>query len=463
MKNGQRIGPYTLVERLGAGGIGEVWKARDSRLNRVVAIKFITAARQGSSPAAELLREARAASALNHPNIITIFDVGESEAGTYLAMEFVEGETLRLRLKRPPVPQEEALDIAGQISDGLAAAHRKGIIHRDLKPENVMLRADGYVKLLDFGLAKVLPWAEPAATDAATATGSSLATESGQLVGTLTYMSPEQARGQRVTPASDVFSCGIVFYELFTGEHPFRAATPLDTLTAILHSEPPPVGSRSTAVPEQISNVIARALRKEAAERFPSAEELRAQLQQARAAASTAPAEVAPPRHKPRWMQAIGAVLMAALLAGGTWLFRSSSRAPGGAPAVESMAVMSFRAEEDDTRTAMLARGLAEDLNAALARTGFHVAPGSSVAALGSGVEARMAGMQLGVDAVMEGTVRSYGNRLKVHIELVSTRTGFQVWSGSFAVDAEDLLTGEQKAAAQIAEEIRAGLAARGP
>jgi TolB-like protein len=276
-------------------------------------------------------------------------------------------------------------------------------------------------------------------------------------------MSPEQARGQRVTPASDVFSCGIIFYELFTGEHPFRAATPLDTLTAILNSEPPPVSSRSAAVPEQISNVIARALRKEAAERFPSAEELRAQLQQARAAASTAPAEVAPPRRKPRWMQAIGAVLMAALLAAGTWLFRSSSRAPGGALAVESMAVMNFRAEEEDARTAVLARGLAEDLNAALARTGFRVAPGSSVAALGSGVEARMAGAQLGVDAVMEGTVHSYGNRLKVHIELVSTRTGFQVWSGSFAVDAEDLLTSEQKAAAQIAEEIRAGLGARGP
>jgi serine/threonine protein kinase len=176
-----------LLERLGAGGIGEVWKARDRRLNRVVALKFIFAERQGSSTSRDLLREARAASALNHPNIITIFEIGESAGATYLAMEYVQGETLRTRLGSTPLTPAEAAEIARQVSEGLAAAHREGILHRDLKPENIMIRADGIVKIVDFGLAKVMPWAkDDAGNEGATL---SVATQSGQLLGTFTYMS----------------------------------------------------------------------------------------------------------------------------------------------------------------------------------------------------------------------------------------------------------------------------------
>ena len=224
----QKIGNYLLLKKLGAGGIGEVWKARDRTLNRVVALKFIFTERQGSTPARDLLKEARAASALNHPNIVTVFEVGETEDWAYLAMEFVEGETLRARMERSAVPLDEALEIAGQALSGLAAAHRAGVLHRDLKPENIMIRGDGYVKLLDFGLAKVLPWARGEQTADSAALG--VPTETGQIVGTFTYMSPEQARGLTVVPASDVFSFGIVLYELFTREHPFRGPTVMDTL-----------------------------------------------------------------------------------------------------------------------------------------------------------------------------------------------------------------------------------------
>jgi len=451
---GRKIGPYTLLERLGAGGIGEVWKARDSRLNRVVAIKFITAARQGSSPAAELLREARAASALNHPNIITIFDVGESEAGTYLAMEFVPGETLRARLNRPPIPMEEGLGIAEQVAGGLAAAHREGIIHRDLKPENIMLRVDGLVKVLDFGLAKVLPWAQPQAAGGASVTAGSQATETGQLVGTFTYMSPEQARGGSVTPASDVFSFGIILYEVLTGEHPFKQTTAIDTLTAILTREPPGVSARAAAVPEQISGVVELALRKEAGERPRSAVELSDQLKRARTALATPAAPPPAVHYMPRWMRAIGVALIAGLLTMGSW-FLGSSTTRREAPPLRSIAVMTFRAEAGDDAASALAQALSEELGAAVSRTGFQVAARRSVLELAGPADPRAVGGQLGVDAVLEGSVRSFRNKVKVHVELISTRTGFQIWGDTITADIEDPMGGEQQTAEEIAKRLR--------
>jgi serine/threonine protein kinase len=215
--------------------LGEVWKARDQVLNRVVAMKFVTAAGE-SGGSRELLKEARAASALNHPNIVTVYEVGESPQGAYMTMEVVEGETLRAKMKRGDLAPSDILDIASQVAEGLAVAHAHGIVHRDLKPENIMIRADGYVKVLDFGLAKRLPWAQADAGGSATA---SVGTVTGHLAGTFSYMSPEQARAQEVGPASDVFSFGIILYEMLTGSHPFRADSVMDTLHNIVSGEPP--------------------------------------------------------------------------------------------------------------------------------------------------------------------------------------------------------------------------------
>ncbi len=457
----QTVGSYLLIEKLGAGGIGEVWKARDRRLNRVVALKFISRERQGSSPVRDLLREARAASALNHPNIVTVFEVVDTGDVPFLAMELVEGETLRERLKRPPLPLEETLDVAAQTLAGLAAAHRQGIVHRDLKPENIMLRVDRLVKLMDFGLAKAVPGTEVASAVLGTPSAS---TQSGAIVGTLTYMSPEQARGLPVSPASDVFSFGIVFYEMLAGEHPFHAETPMDTLTAILSREAPRLSARRPTIPQDYSDLCARALEKDSSKRHPSAVELEEELKAARRArqprgrtALPAPPTAAQP--KPRWMQALGAALIATLLAVAGWRWKSSGARTEQGQLVQSLAVMAFRAAGDDQRASTLAQDLPEELDRALSRTGWRVLSRASVQGLGPSPKPIDIGAQLGVDAVLEGSVRSFGEKLKVHVELVSTRNGFELWSETLSVGAEDLLGGEQTAAAQIAQEMRQALA----
>ncbi len=449
-----RIGPYLLLQKLGAGGIGEVWKARDTRLNRIVALKFI-APGQGSSPLRDLLREARAVSALNHPNIVTVYEVGDLPSGHYLAMEFVSGETLRARLRRSALPLAEALDLARQMAGGLAAAHKSGIIHRDLKPENIMLRDDGLVKLLDFGLAKLLPWSDQTSPFDGTSPGDSH-TQSGQLVGTFQYMSPEQARGHAVTTASDIFSFGIVLYEMLTLEHPFRGQSTIDTLTAIINKAPEPISTRLPGLPPEFDALLDRMLQKESAARMQSAVELAESLQSVNLTPRSAAAPAAPApavRQMPRWAQAIGATLIVVLLAATGWLLRpgGSSRAAGSA--VQSLVVMSLRPAADDTKAAAIADELTEDLDAALNRRGLRLA---SRAAIAGGGDPRTVGAQLGVDAVLQGTVRSFGDKLRIHVELVSTRTGFQIWSDNVTTDAGDPLSAADTAANQIADAVRA-------
>jgi len=387
--------------------------------------------------------------------------VGEGADSAYLAMEYVEGETLRARLKRPPLPTEEALEIAQQIVAGLAAAHRVGIVHRDLKPENIMLRVDGLVKLMDFGLAKVVPWGEKGAASPASG---SVATDSGTIVGTLTYLSPEQARGRPVSPASDVFSFGIIFYELLTGEHPFQADTAVDTLTAILNREPTSVSAKSPAVPPAVSAIAARALDKDSSRRYPSGAELSADLKQALSAqeASARAAEARPVvRQKSRWMQAVGVALIAVILSVAARRSRSSPTGGNLVTPVRSMAVMNFRTAAEDQTAVTVAQELPEELDTALSKTGLQIASHESVLQLGGSVKPSDIGAQLGVDAVLDGSVRSYGSRFKVHVELVNARTGFQVWSETFTVEGEDVLSGEQKAAAEIAQELRQALATK--
>ncbi len=443
----QQIGNYTLLEKLGAGGIGEVWKARDRRLNRVVALKFILKERDGSSTTRDLLREARAASALNHPNIITVFEVGDSQDSTFLAMEYVQGETLKTRMSRGPFAIEEARDIARQVADGLAAAHREGILHRDLKPENIMIRADGIVKIVDFGLAKTMPWAQPDAAENDIGATLSAGTQTGQLLGTYTYMSPEQARGQEVTPASDVFSLGIILYELFCGAHPFRQATVLDTLNAIITKEPPPCATAT--------ETVSRALRKNAAERFASAGELSAAL---KLTGTMATGSDPPATRKARWPIAAvlaGVLAIALLAAGAVWYLRPSPNTSG--PPIRSIAVISLRAPNDDARASPVLEGLPEELSSALAQNGFQVASMSAVKRV-SEDDPKSAGAQLGVDAVLAGNVRSYGSKYKVYAELINTRTGFQVWSETFTADAEDAVAGPKKTAGEIVAHLVAAV-----
>ena len=241
LKVGSSLGPYEIVSLLGAGGMGEVYRARDPRLSRDVAVKVLPGSLAGD--AGRLRRfehEARAAGILNHPNLTTVYDVGREGGVSYVVEELLEGETLRVALARGPLPPSEALDIAVQVARGLAAAHEKGIVHRDLKPENLFRTREGRVKILDFGLAKLLP--DPVAGEASRLPTASALTAQGVVLGTLAYMSPEQLRGNgRVDTRSDVFSLGVVLYEMLTGRRPFDAASGAETISRILTHEPAPV------------------------------------------------------------------------------------------------------------------------------------------------------------------------------------------------------------------------------
>jgi eukaryotic-like serine/threonine-protein kinase len=266
----QTISHYRIVEKLGGGGMGVVYKAEDTRLDRFVALKFLPEQLTDDRQALERFRrEAKAASALNHPNICTIHDIGEENGRAFIVMEYLEGENLREQVKRGPVPPKKAVDYGVQIAHGLAAAHEKGIVHRDLKPENLFVTRDGRIKILDFGLAKLLP------TDGEThLTKQTLDTQPGAVLGTAGYMSPEQVRGLPADHRADIFAFGAILYELLTGQRAFHGSTFADTMNAILNEDPPPASQISPSVPPAIDRAVHRCLEKRPEQRFQSASDL---------------------------------------------------------------------------------------------------------------------------------------------------------------------------------------------
>lgn len=278
LTSGVRIGSYEVIDRLGAGGMGQVYSARDTRLGRTVAIKVL---HPGADPdlVHRLDREARAASALNHPNIVHIYDVGEApgESGAhYVVMEYVEGETLRRRLRRGALALDDVLALGAQVADGLAKAHRAGIVHRDLKPENLMVTPDGLLKILDFGLAKrvVAPLADLDARETLSRHG----TQAGMLVGTLEYMSPEQAAGRTVDHRTDQFSLGLILHEMLTGQPAFRRETPAQVLAAVIERDPPPLRNVRPETPAALDELVRRCVQKDPERRFARTDELASEL-----------------------------------------------------------------------------------------------------------------------------------------------------------------------------------------
>src|SRR5262245_9795959 len=272
---GQTIGHYEIIREIGRGGMGKVYLARDTQLGRQVALKLLLPRfTEDEQRVRRLRQEARVASALNHPNIIVIYEIGEvkTAAGAlhYIATEFIEGRTLGALIRSGEMKLGEALEVAIQVASALSAAHAAGIVHRDIKPENIMLRPDGYVKVLDFGLAKL---SEHLATDAARS--DKVETDPGTVLGTVSYMSPEQARGLETDARSDIFSLGVVLYEMITGRRPFEGETTADVMASLLGKEPKPLAEAASSAPGGLQRLVDRMLAKDCAGRFQTAEELR--------------------------------------------------------------------------------------------------------------------------------------------------------------------------------------------
>jgi eukaryotic-like serine/threonine-protein kinase len=451
---GRNLGCYRVDAVAGVGGMGIVYLAWDERLGRKVALKLLPESMVANeAQLARLKREARTASALNHPNIVTIHDIGEVGSIHYVAAEFIEGTTLRERMMKGPIQPNEAVDIAAQVASALCVAHRAGVVHRDIKPENIMLRPDGYVKVLDFGIAKLTQQETLGIT---TLLGAQLPTQQSMMLGTTRYMSPEQAMAQQVDARSDLWSLGVVLYEMLAGRAPFEGETAADVMTAILGRDPPPLKHRVPLVPPALQRVVDRSLRKDPAERYQTAEEMLSELRAIKERTDGIAARNA------RW---IGVAAVAALLAGLALFYasRGGRTSPARAPAVtdKSIAVLPLQNLSEDKENAFFADGMQDELLSNLSKIeDLKVISRTSVRQYKSGNprNIREIGQQLGVAHVLEGTVQRTANRVKVSAQLIDAHTDAHVWSQTYDRDLVDVFAIQSEIAKTIADQLQAKL-----
>src|SRR3984885_5141839 len=335
LTSGTRLGPYEIQSPLGAGGMGEVYRAHDARLNRSVAIKILPASFAADPDRLQrFAAESRATAALNHPNILSLYDIGEDgfgghQAAPYVVSELLEGETLRDRLREGALPSRKAIDYARQIASGLAAAHDKGIVHRDLKPENLFITNDGRAKILDFGLAKLT---RPEADASGEAPTQQIATDAGTVMGTVGYMAPEQVRGKPADSRSDIFAFGAILYEMLSGKRAFHGESPVETMSAILKEDPPDLAETNRNVSPVLERIVRHCLEKNPAERFQSARDVAFNLEALTDASTSRTGVQALPeeRKRRRWMLPVLAGLL--VLASWAGIYRMAHRATGSNP-----------------------------------------------------------------------------------------------------------------------------------
>ena len=448
----ERIAHYRIVSPLGKGGMGEVYLADDERLLRRVALKVITSDAEDSRR--RFLREAHAASALSHPNVAHIYDIGTDDGVDYIAMEYIEGETLAARLARRSLSVDEILQMAVQLADAIAAAHERGIIHRDIKPSNVMLAARDQVKVLDFGLAKLDPAAEQISADSDTAPQ----TRSGIVLGTTHYMSPEQALGRPVDERSDVFSIGVVLYEMITRRLPFAGKTTAETLHHITSIEPEPLARFNYELPIELERIVRKCLQKSPDLRYASARDLLADLRTLihdRSGMQSAPwLRPARPRRLGRAVFPLMLLAIAVLVVSVITLSLRGRRSARGDRAIRSVAVLPFGSRSTDNYiadglTESLIDHLAEDPNLrVMARsTVFHY--------LRSSLAPREIARQLNVDAVLTAEMREHNGSLNIVVELVSAKDGARLWGEQFERPASELMSIEQDLAADVARALQ--------
>jgi TolB-like protein/Flp pilus assembly protein TadD/tRNA A-37 threonylcarbamoyl transferase component Bud32 len=491
----QTISHYRILNQLGAGGMGEVYLAEDTQLDRKVAIKFLPPESIADEQAKKrLVREARAAAKLDHPNICSIYEVGEEDGRSFIVMQYIEGETLASRIHREPLESKESLDIATQIADALAEAHAHNIIHRDIKPQNIMLTARGQVKVLDFGLARTVREKRLMDTEAET---ESLLTAPGLVVGTVPYMSPEQVRGEELDARSDIFSLGALLYEIVTGTQPFAAANAASTISTILTREPPPLARYSREVPAELERIVGKALRKDREQRYQTARDLRIDLKSlsegltfeaerkrseltdvgSSPTAWTGGRQIAETAGLPmsatgdgvaahttfhagqqiggfrKHMTAFGAGILALIALAAIVIFLMA----GGGKAIDSVAIMPFTNVGADPNTEYLSDGITESLISNLSRlANLKVMSHSSVFRYkGREIDPQAVGRDLKVRAVLTGRVVQRGDGLSISLELVDAQDNRQLWGEQYNRRLADVLQLQTEISREVSEKLR--------
>jgi serine/threonine protein kinase/Tfp pilus assembly protein PilF len=427
---GRTITHYRILHPLGRGGMGEVYEAEDVNLRRHVAVKFLTDEYARKPDAVERFwREARLASSLNHPHICTVHEIGESEGQYFIVTELLQGQNLQQRLAQGPIEGHLVHDFAVQIADALGAAHERGIVHRDLKPSNIFITHHGRLKLLDFGLAKLSHAVLSSAETATIAEGNP--TSPGVFVGTLSYMSPEQLRDLPITPATDVFSLGIVLWEMLTGVHPFSKKTPLETASSILSENPPLKGGNGRSIPQLWLPLLQKMMNKDESSRYANAQEVHAALLKLKTNAA---------------LDAKG------LLA-----------ADPQPPLSRSIAILPFRNLSRDPDNEYFSDGLTEELINVLSKiSDLRVAArSSSFRFREKDLDIREIGNQLAVSSILDGSVQKSGNRIRISGQLVDTADGFQLWSGKYDRELSDVFALQDEIAQAVVASLQPALATK--
>jgi len=460
---GQTVGHYKISESIGAGGMGEVYLATDITAGRKAALKILPAGFTGDAERLKRFQqEAHAVVALNHPNILTVYEIGEDHSIHYIASELIDGETLRKRLTLGRIEVGEAVDVAIQVASALAAAHEAGFVHRDIKPENIMLRPDGYVKVLDFGIAKLAEQELPVTTPRDEAL-LLVETNLGSILGTVRYMSPEQARGAVVDKRTDIWSLGVVLYEMLTGRAPFTGDTPREVMISILEKQPSPLTTYNKQTPAELQRIISKALRKNRSERYQSAGEMLQELKnlrrklesKAELERSTAPSWL-------RWTRSpttMALLLLASVLALALPFFWHRNSTTSSIPE-KSIAVLPFENLSEDKANAYFADGIQEEILTRLASIAdLKVISRTSTQPYQSKPRnLSEIAKQLGGANILEGSVQKAGDQVRVNVQLVNAQTDSHLWAETYDRKLTDIFGVESEIAKRITESLQAKL-----